>query len=237
MNSLVILVIAFVSSQPMTALPLKKIVFPSSSEEIDEIYSYSDEISPYMSKGVPQKYDDTNNTNKLQFHIDAASVPCANSTVHFCENVGQQLYPLQYVESMIQRNGDRYAELIERNNVKLRDDFPEPKGLCDTYKRVVYPEIAKNVHLDWRFVLNTHDIRQQIRIELCQKKSCQCQHSDSFRNGMEATFRCMQKFAKINLLTLDNNGKIFSDRFEFPSHCECMMYENKPTNSRVRRKN
>lgn len=219
----------FVNSKPMIGLPLKKVFFPSDSEESVENSPYLD---PFTGTDIAEanKYID----NKLQFRIDADNIPCANSSIHFCENVGQQLYPSQYVESMLQNHSDRYAEFF--NKVEFRDDFSHTNRvehpLCPAHKRDVYPEIAMDVDSEWFFIVNTPQTRQHIRIELCKKRSCQC---ESLPNGTEST--CMQKFGITLLAALDHNGGIVKKEFKFPSYCECVRYRKKPTKNRVRTKN
>lgn len=225
MKSLAILVLMFVNSRPMIGLPLKKVVFPSDSEESNEVFW---DIG--MNNGKDEIGVNEDIKSKLQFRIDAAKVPCANSTVRFCEKVGQQLYPTQYVNSVLQKSGDRYAEFF--NKIEFRDDFPEPTiNLCDTYTRIVYPEIAMNTDSDWRFVINTKDTRQQIRVELCQKRSSQCQFGESFPAGYVSS--CTQKFGKIPLLSFDDNGNISVYEYEFPSHCQCDLHQTKPPKNRA----
>lgn len=214
----------------MIGLPLKKVFFPIDSGENDEVFSNA-RIN--ISKDKIEAIEDVDIKRKVTFRIDASNVPCANSTVHFCEKVGRQLYPSQYVKSVLQKNGDRYAEFF--NQIKSRDDFPEPMDLCGTYKRIVYPEIAMNIDSDWRFIINTPDTRQQIRVELCQKRSSQCEFSESFPVGYASS--CTQKFSKIPLLSIDDNGELSEYEYEFPSHCQCDLYQTKPTKKRSHRKN
>lgn len=226
MTSIVILVVIFVSFRPVNGLSLKKVFFPSGSEESGEFFTHIGKNSSESNENVDIK-------PKLQFRIDASKIPCLNSTVHFCENVDQQLYPSQYVNSLLQKSRDQYAEFF--NKIELRDEFPESIDLCDTYKRIVYPRIAMNINLDWHFVINTPDTRQQVRVEICKKKSSTCQFSESFPTGYVSS--CTQKFAKIPLLSIDINGDILEYEYEFPSHCQCDLLPTKSTKNRAQQKN
>lgn len=222
MKSLVILVIMFTNSQPMIGLPLKKVFFPSDSEEIDEIFSFTD-----RNKTEKNEYIDTQ--SELQFRIDAAKLPCANSTINFCESISQKFYPSKYVKSVLQKSGDRYAEFF--NKVELRDGFPEKINLCNTYKRISYPPAARNVHSDWRFIINTPEYRQQVQLQFCQKESSQCKFSKSFQTGYVSS--CTQKYQTTTLLSIDYNGEISPDDFKFPSHCECELKKKREKHKSV----
>lgn len=217
MKSLAIVFIVFANYSFVPGYPLKKVVFPSGSEEIGDDFPY-DNID-----NVKDRYPNVN--MKLRFRIDAENVPCANSSVRFCENVDQQLYPSEHVVSVLEKNADVYAEFF--NKIESRDDFPEAIELCDTYKSMVSPQIAMNVNQDWRFIINHPKYKQQIRVELCQKRSKQCQFGESFPPGYVST--CTQKFVRIPLLSLDDDGGISKYEYEFPSHCQCDVHRESTT--------
>lgn len=230
MKSVVILVlIIFVNSSSLIGFPLNKVVFPSGSEENDEMFMYGD-----LNKEDTKKDVDSKPKPKLKFRIDAANVPCAaNSTVRFCEEISHQLYPSQHVKTVLQKNADFYADFF--NKLQTRDNFPESIDLCDTYTRTILPQIAQNVESDWRFIINQPGYQQHIRVQLCQKRSSQCQFADSFPPGYVST--CTQKTTKIPLLSLDDDGQISEYEYEFPSHCQCELHRIKPTVNRSHRKN
>lgn len=189
-------------------------VFPSGSEESGEVFLYDNtDIVKEITPDIDMK-------PKLRFRIDAENVPCANSSVRYCEEVSQQFYPSQHVMYLLEKSADAYAEFF--NKVKTRDDFPESIELCDTHKQMVFPQIAKNVDSDWRFIINQPEYKQQIRVELCQKRSKQCHFGDSFPPGFVST--CTQKFAKIPLLSLNDDGEISEYEYEFPTHCQCDLH-------------
>lgn len=205
-------------SQSPTAMPLQKVLFPSddSVENDDNLDNAS--LTTNTANASKHKL-----TPRLQFRIDSASVPCSNETIRFCERVGQNQYPTQHVKAILQKNADRYASFF--NNITVRNNFPEPINLCDTYSRRIYPQIAMNIDSDWRFIINQPEYRQSIRVELCQKRSSQCKFSELFPPGFVSS--CTQKFTKIPLLSLDDNGEIKQFDYEFPSHCQCDLQRKK----------
>lgn len=201
----------------------KKVMFPSDSEEInDDQYSYYDPMESITSN--------SKNIPKLKFRIDADKVPCTNATLPFCEDVHQRLYPSQYVESVLEKSADLYTEFF--NKIETRDNFSPSVNLCETYRRLIHPQLAMNVQNDWRFVINQPNYRQPIKVELCQKRTSQCQFSDSFPSGYVSS--CTQKYTEIPLLSLGDNGEILEFNYKFPSHCQCEMRKQKRKNDEMR---
>lgn len=168
-------------SQSTTAMPVKKVLFPSESDESDEIFSYNSWITAEQKTIANGYVSAVKPSPNIRFRIDAANVPCSNATLRFCERVDQHQYPTQHINNVLQQNAERYANFF--NNISTRNDFPEPINLCDTYTRQIFPQIAMNVDSDWRFIINQPKFRQTIRIELCQKRSSQCQFGELFPTG------------------------------------------------------
>lgn len=161
------------------------------------------------------------------------NVPCANSTVHFCDEVSEQLYPTQQIMSMLQKNPDLYSKFFK---IKNRFDLPEENEQvssnkqCATIKTSRAPKLLKNIHSELRYVINLPHHIQQYTAHLCRDKSSQCQYGSSFPPGMVST--CQQGYSKIELLIFD--GDLEPDEFEIESHCIC---EWKPRKRRPNRKN
>lgn len=207
-------------SQSSAAMPLKKVLFPS--DQSDDII---------LDSSMTNKTTINNSFGpvlmpKIQFRLNAASVPCVNETIRFCERINQNQYPTQHVKSTLEKNAERYAKLFNNNtDLSARNNFPEPINLCDTYTRQIYPQIAMNINSDWRFVINQPEYQQSIRVELCQKRSSQCHFSELF--PLDYVSSCTQKFTKIPLLSLDDDGEIKQYDYEFPSHCQCDVKRKK----------
>lgn len=218
-------------SQSPTAMPLKKVLFPTEdSDESDDNLSYTN--LDMASLTAAENASGTELMPKIQFRIDAANVPCSNETIRFCEHTGQNPYPTQHVETILQKNAEQYANYF--NNITVRDDFPEPINLCDTYTRQITPKIAMNTDSDWRFIINQPEYRQSIRVELCQKRSSQCQFGELFPPGYVSS--CTQKFTKIPMLSLDDNGEFKQFDYKFPSHCQCDLQKKKKKKTKTKTK-
>lgn len=223
-SSIVSVFLLFASCLFATGLPWRKAEFPGESEESDEVPKNKD----------VKTSDDVGIKNLNMFRINAANVSCSNAS--FCEADNQQLpYPSKYVESVLQENASLYAEYF--NKISTRDDFSaHVKNLCDTVIEMVYPTIAKDVELDWHFVVNEPQHRQAIQVEKCQNRSSQCHISKSLPL-LTDTHRssCTQKFTKITLLSLNDYGKLTPFMYEFPSHCQCDLHrEPKKKRSHLR---
>lgn len=216
----------------MIGYPLKRVEFPSGSEESGETFAYNVLDLAKAESEIDGNFDKKPKP-KPQFRIDAASVPCSNSSQRFCEEVSQHIYPSQHVKTMLTKTADQYTNFF--NKIETRDDFPDSMSLCDTYRRKIYPQMGMNVDSDWRFVINQAEYRQPIRVELCQKRSSQCAYSDSFPPGYESS--CKQKYTKIPLLSLNDDGEISTFEYEFPTHCQCDLHRVKPKKSRPHRRN
>lgn len=213
-------------SQSTTAMPLKKVLFPSESDESDENFSYNSYDIATITAGngaVNRNATGSKPLPKIQFRLDAARVPCSNATISFCERVDHHQYPTQHVKRVLQQNAERYINFF--NKITVRDSFGEPINLCDTYTRQIYPQIAMNIDSDWRFIINQPKYQQSIRVELCQKRSSQCQFAETFPPGYVSS--CTQKYTKIPLLSLDDDGEITQFVYEFPSHCKCDLQKKK----------
>lgn len=212
-------------SQSPAAMPLRKVLFPGDySDESDDIFSPN--RVGMANKTAANNVSRLPLSPKIRFRLDAGSVPCSNETIRFCERVDQNQYPTQHVKAILQKNSKRYENFFNNNrDLSVRDDFAEPINLCETYTRQIYPQIAMNINSDWRFIINQPEYRQSIRVELCQKRSSQCQFSELF--PLDYVSSCTQKFTKIPLLSLDDDGEVKQFDYEFPSHCQCDLQKSK----------
>lgn len=201
----------------------EKVTFPNGeNDENNEPYSYFDvesktEIYPY-------------------FHIDAANIPCTNATVSFCENVN--LYPTEYIESVLEKRADQFVGFfMEIRPLSIDDTYDEPYNLCETYRRPVQPQMAKNMHNDWRFVVNQPNYRQTINVEICKKRGHKCDFDD--RLPKDYVSSCAQKYTEHTLLSLDDGGEFREFKYQFPTYCECELrkQKRKTANKRKHHKN
>lgn len=164
----------------------------------------------------------------MQFRIDSNDLPCTNTSLSFCEQLTNQAYPTQYVEKILAKTDAKTYENYfnktvpsdESLGIRISDDTPIE--LCRSFKRLIYPQLAMNIQNDWRFVIQSNQSRQPIRVEICQKRNSKCLFSETFPHGYVAV--CVQKTTKVPLLSLGENGELVSYDYEFPSFCQCEVH-------------
>lgn len=170
----------------------------------------------------------TANHHKIHFRIDSNNIPCMNTSLSFCEDLTNRVYPIKYVEKILavvdtQKYENYFNKTIPNDNlIGIRLSDSGPIELCTSFKRLIYPQMAMNVENDWRFVIQSNQSRQAIRVEICQKKRGKCLFSESFPNGYVSS--CVQKYTKVPLLSLGENGELVSYDYEFPSYCQCELH-------------
>lgn len=222
--------------------PPRKVIFPDDSlEDYDFFVDPTEQLfkfqptevvkvnkSPIERKNIQNI---KNNALVIRYRIDSRRIPCTNSSMPFCESVGDSVYPFKYVETKLKATGKLYKEFFNKTaapathslQIRLMPSGSDTKvDLCESFRRLIYPQLAMNVHNDWRFVINQPNYQQPIHVEICQRKSGQCLFNDSFPNGY--TSKCIQKHTKVHLLSLGEDGEIVSYEYEFPSHCQCELF-------------
>lgn len=173
----------------------------------------------------------------LKFRIDADDVPCESASLPFCEKLTNRAYPAKYVETILAKtDAQTYENYFNRTvpsdesigvDERLGSDLSLANRigveLCASYKRLIYPQLAMNIENDWRFVIQSQQSRQPIRVEICQNKNGKCKFSESFPKHYAS--KCVQKSTKVPLLSLGENGELVSYDYEFPSYCQCELHE------------
>lgn len=167
------------------------------------------------------------------FRADPAKVKCLNSGATYCENVDEYLYPAQYVESILTKNGKKFDEFFNENKTtptidrkeeqKLSQrfgyDFDENVELCHSVQQVVYPRVAMNTQNHWSYVINQPSYRQAIRTQICSNPGEKCLLFDAF--PYDYVTQCTQKYTTIPLLSVAEDGEVRSYWYKFASHCQC----------------
>lgn len=220
---------AFGLDSPLT----KTVIFSDNSEEILQDYNY--DKMKYIQKPIqdtakrPIK-NDHRFKHKIRFRIDATAVPCANATtMYFCEETSNQAYPTKYVESVLTSpNAQAFQSYFNKTaSVDSFENFSthETIELCNSMKRVIYPQLAMNVQNVWSFIINQPSYRQPIHVKICQKTKSKCRFNESFPNSYISS--CVQKYTKVPLLSLNEYGELVSFDYEFPSFCQCELLPKK----------
>lgn len=203
----------------------RTVFFPDDDNEVVlQNFDFSEQKQPKQSTNNNQDKIEEN----IKFRINSNDVPCENTSLPFCEELTNQAYPTKYVETILAKTDTQTYENYfnktvsndESLGIRISDDVPIE--LCRSFKRLIYPQLAMNVHNDWRFVIQSNQSRQPIRVEICQKKNSKCLFSETFPNGYVSV--CVQKNTKVPLLSLGENGELISYDYEFPSFCQCELH-------------
>lgn len=215
---LIVITTVFGSDEP-TRSRMKNVFFPD--ENSDE-FDYEEMPEPATNPNMKP--------NNLRFRIDSTNIPCVNTTMGFCEEVENQAYPMKYVESILAKTDAQtyqnyFNKTIPDETLGLRLSSGESIELCETIQRISYPRVAENVERDWHYVINQPNYHQRIRVEICRNKNSKCQFDESFPNGYESI--CVQRFAKVPLLSIGFDGTVVSYDYEFPSFCQCQLRSKK----------
>lgn len=203
----------------------RSVQFPDLSEENSEEFDYGDINLSQTAAEISTK------TENVNFRIDSTDVPCVNTTMRFCEEVTNQAYPKKYVESMLakidaQTYKNFFNKTLSNETVGLRllssDDSIE---VCDSYKYIIHPKLALNVQRKWHYVINQPSYQQPILVEICRKKKSECLFSE--KSSIDYISSCIQKYTKVPLLSLNEDGQIVSYDYEFPTYCQCKLQVKK----------
>lgn len=184
---------------------------------------------------APAKDDDKDGMPNLRIEFRlAAAPPCATSGRTYCEAIDD--YPVEYIESLLQR--DRRKMESESEMQAADDRFVSRIGAlsdnlteCNSQAVVIYPTRARSlVDGKWSYIIQPADKKQGVRVAICTDFG-KCPSHRLLPNGY--TSQCVQRFRGHKLLSLDKSGNVIEDLFDFPSHCECNVYEKrqrKPVN-------
>lgn len=217
-----------------SATPARTVLFPDdSAEETSQGFDSSKLEQPQQTITKPNGKNPTTNysnaNGKMKFRIDSSDIPCIkNTTMFFCEELANQEYPTEYVETMLANtDAQTYSKYFNKtvasdDALGVRISSDTSIELCTSFKRIIYPQVAVNIENDWRFVIQSTQSKQSIRVEICQKQNSKCLFSETFPNGYVSA--CIQKHTKVPLLSLGENGELVSYDYAFPSFCQCEIH-------------
>ncbi|PNF39081.1 hypothetical protein B7P43_G04352 [Cryptotermes secundus] len=98
----------------------------------------------------------------------------------------------------------------------LRDFGSEDGYLCPSSVKYARPKRARATSGQWKFIVNTGDYTQTLRLEMCQRPHEACTFiSDNFRS------ECSQVYNYHRLLTWDDVKGLHMDIFKVPTCCSC----------------
>ncbi|XP_037049593.1 neurotrophin 1 isoform X2 [Bradysia coprophila] len=142
-------------------------------------------------------------------------------------------YPMQQIMGSIRRHKHAMsallAEYIDKeemeqqyylqeiaNNKRREDDEMQPSGMCPSVIRYARPQKARSASGEWKYIVNTGQHTQTLRLEKCGKPEESCTYlTDNFRS------RCVQIYNYHRLLSWDNTRGLHIDIFKVPTCCSC----------------
>lgn len=151
--------------------------------------------------------------------INLRTVPsCAGKT--FCEDVAE--YPSHLADEIIKKNPQlrNYQNDDAVYNINgLRIGVPSTTDLCPSHERVVYMRTAENAANEWRWILNTNNFTQGVRVETCIHEDETCRIIEGLASGYVSS--CKQRYVYRQFLAMTSDGKVVQDAFRIPASCCC----------------
>lgn len=148
---------------------------------------------------------------------------CAESDQTFCTK--NDNYPADHVRRLLQEHSHRYADSfvsdVVLNDVAIRVDDFDIEHLCESYEKVIYPTSGKTQDGNERYILNTDEFKQGVRVSLCRKSGQPCKMPDVYPVGYKT--ECVQNKVYRQLLSLGTDGQPIKNHFEFPACCSCIL--------------
>ncbi|XP_025199449.1 uncharacterized protein LOC112597553 isoform X2 [Melanaphis sacchari] len=173
------------------------------------------------------------------------SPPTSESPLDDCDLFGDniclnvQAYPdLEIIESIEDTANSRAAfqALIKDPKYNISDSFdaniserridgnPEV-AICQSKVAIARPKKARSTNGQWKYVVNTDEYVQTLRLEKCLKPETRCSHvSTKFKST------CHQVYNYHRLLTWDQFSGLTMDIFKVPTCCACHIQELNPLN-------
>lgn len=149
---------------------------------------------------------------------------CAENNQTFCTK--NDNYPVEHVRRLLQAHSHRFADHFVNdavsNDITIRVDDFDDEHLCDSYEKVIYPTSGKTQDGSERFILNTEEYKQGVRVSLCRNLGLPCKMADIFPVGYKT--ECKQQMVYRQLLGLGSEGEPTKSLFEFPACCSCVLH-------------
>ncbi|XP_020281454.1 uncharacterized protein LOC109853597 isoform X2 [Pseudomyrmex gracilis] len=118
---------------------------------------------------------------------------------------------------------NRYENRYESNEIKRRSDNPfdnvEEGFTCPSTVKYARPQLARAASGVWKYIINTGEHTQTIRLEKCSNPQSSCSFiSENYRSS------CVQIYNYHRLLTWDQKLGLHMDIFKVPTCCSCHVH-------------
>ncbi|EEB10680.1 conserved hypothetical protein [Pediculus humanus corporis] len=201
-----------------------------------EYYVYEEENSSSSSSGI---YEPSGDINK-----QPGNEECDFFTKSLCLEVSN--YPTEAIISSLKKNLDiaktfladfsipsgkdesnpnkisrltgRRLEVSERRQDDKNDISTGIEGgyMCPSSVKFARPKRARTTAGNWKYIVNTGDYTQTLRLEICMKPKTPCSFVTNHLSS-----ECAQVFNYHRLLTWDESKGLHMDVFKVPSCCSC----------------
>ncbi|XP_068149108.1 neurotrophin 1 [Drosophila tropicalis] len=160
---------------------------------------------------------------------------CERFTSHMCIRTDD--YPLDQIMGSIRRHKNAMSALLAEfydkpnNNLEFADEFDDyvinkkrredegsAGGMCQSVVRYARPQKAKSASGEWKFIVNTGQHTQTLRLEKCSNPGESCSY-------LAQTYRshCSQVYNYHRLLSWDKVRGLHVDIFKVPTCCSCQV--------------
>ncbi|XP_034655320.1 neurotrophin 1 isoform X1 [Drosophila subobscura] len=161
---------------------------------------------------------------------------CERFTSNMCIRTDD--YPLEQIMGSIRRHKNAMSALLAEfydkpnNNLEFGDDFDDfslnkkrredegssAGGMCLSVVRYARPQKAKSASGEWKYIVNTGQHTQTLRLEKCSNPGESCSY-------LAQTYRshCSQVYNYHRLLSWDKVRGLHVDIFKVPTCCSCQV--------------
>ncbi|KAM7357695.1 neurotrophin 1 isoform 1-T1 [Cochliomyia hominivorax] len=113
-------------------------------------------------------------------------------------------------------NSDDFDDYIF--NKKRREDNDLQGGLCQSIVRYARPQKARSASGEWKYIVNTGQHTQTLRLEKCMNPQESCSYLSSNYKS-----HCAQVYNYHRLLSWDKTRGLHVDIFKVPTCCSCQI--------------
>ncbi|XP_070492248.1 neurotrophin 1 [Chironomus tepperi] len=114
--------------------------------------------------------------------------------------------------------GDPTSDLTDLRRRKDTEDSSNPGAMCTSIIRYARPQKARSATGEWKFIVNTGEHTQTLRLEKCSQPLEPCSYlTENFES------QCTQVYNYHRLLSWDNARGLHVDIFKVPTCCSCHL--------------
>ncbi|KAL5293181.1 NT1 family protein [Megaselia abdita] len=123
----------------------------------------------------------------------------------------------EYRDKSAELEYQEYLEELQLSKKRREDENTvTPGGLCSSVVRYARPQKARSAAGEWKYIVNTGQHTQTLRLEKCSNPQESCSYlSQNYRS------RCVQIYNYHRLLSWDKNRGLHVDIYKVPTCCSC----------------